>query len=32
MLDLSVLTPLVIVSAAVYLFFRWVVSDMNERP
>lgn len=31
MLDLSMLTPLVIISAAVYFFFRWVVSDMNGR-
>jgi hypothetical protein len=30
MLDLPVLMPLVISFAAIYLFFRWVVFDMNS--
>lgn len=30
MLDLPLLTPLLISFAAIYLFFRWVVSDMNS--
>lgn len=30
MLDLPVLMPLVISFAAIYLFFLWVVFDMNS--
>ena len=29
MLDLSFLTPLLLNFGAIYLFFRWVVFDMN---
>lgn len=31
MLDLTVLSPLIISAAAIYLFFRWVVFDMNSH-
>ncbi len=31
MLELPMLTPLIIISVAVYFFFRWVVFDMNRR-